>query len=94
MSELLSKLNKQFNKQSFKNGMVVELDTGRKRLYWEGRLIDEHGYIPLCYYDEDLRNTDNINNEDNIDKVFTARNVGYFSDFFSDRNLTEIWSRY
>ena len=92
--ELLKEVNKIFPHSRFTNGMVVELDTGCKRMYWEGRFIDEHGYIPLCYYNEDLRNVDNRFGRDNIDKIFTTRNVGYLKDFFNERNLTEIWNRY
>ena len=94
MSELLKQINKSFYKSSFKNGMVVELDTGERRLFWDDRFIDEHGYIPLCYYDENLNNMDRIDHKENIDKIFTVKNVGYFSCFFMDRNLTEIWNRY
>lgn len=83
-----------FKKEDFKNGMVVELDTGDRRLFWNGRFIDHHGYIPLSFYDSDLNNTDRIPKDENIDKIFTVKNVGYFNAFFRDENLIQIWSRY
>lgn len=97
--DVLKKINEMFPKPSFPksnfiNGMVVQLDTGAKRLYWDGRFIDEGGYIPLCYYNNDLRNTDNRFGRENIDKIFTVKDVMYFKNFFDESKLTEIWSRY
>jgi hypothetical protein len=93
MSELLKQVNKLFPKANFKNGMVVELDTRKRRLFWEGRFIDGTGYIPLGYYDNELNNMDTINHTDNINKIYLSHDVGYFEDFFRDASLTEIWRR-
>lgn len=82
-----------FKKEDFKNGMVVQLDTGSRRLFWDARFIDQSGYIPLSYYNDSLLNTDRIPKDENIVKIYTVKNVGYFDDFFVDENLTEIWSR-
>jgi len=79
-----------FKKEDFKNGMVVELDTGDRRLFWEGRFIDSHGYIPLTYYNDDLKNMDRISMDENIDKIFLTHRVAYFGDFFRDDKLTKI----
>lgn len=83
-----------FNKIDFKDGMIVQLDTGKKRLYWEGKFIDMGGYIPLDYYDDNLNNMDSITKDGNIDKVFLVHGVESFDTFFNTKNLTEIWSRY
>ena len=83
-----------FNKADFKNGMVVELDTGERRLFWENKFIDARGYIPLCYYNDNLNNIDRIPGDENIDRIYITHNVGYFNDFFENDNLTKIWSRY
>jgi len=88
-----TKENIMFKKIDFKNGMVIGLDTGDRRLFWEGRFIDKCGYIPLGYYNDNLNNMDRIPGDHNIDKIFLAHGVGYFDDFFSDDNLTMIWSR-
>jgi hypothetical protein len=92
--DVLKISNKLFDKNNFKNGMVIELDTGARRLFWDGRFIDEYGFIPLWHYNDDLKNMDNILGQENIDKIYTVTNVGYFKDFFHDFNLTLIWSRY
>lgn len=82
-----------FKKEDFKNGMVVQLDTGSRRLFWDERFIDQNGYIPLSDYNDSLLNTDRIPKDENIVKIYTVNNVGYFNDFFVDENLTEIWNR-
>lgn len=81
-----------FNKKDFQNGMVIEMNDGRKRLFWNGRFIDKHGYIPLCNISEDLYDLDTINRQ-HIIKVFLTHDVCYLSAFFNDENLTCIWSR-
>ena len=85
--------DKMFKKSDFKNGMVILLDTGKKRLFWEDKFIDAHGFIPLHYYNDQLNNIDRIHKDENIEKIFTSHGVGYFEDFFRGVNLTEIWSR-
>ena len=81
-----------FNKEDFQNGMVIELNTGRKRLFWNGRLMDEYGYIPLSCIDEDFHIVDTIN-EQYVVKVFLTHDIGYLGSFFRDENLTCIWKR-
>lgn len=85
---------KMFKKEDFKNGMVVQLDTGGRRLFWDGRFIDQLGFIPIQHFDENLHNMDRITYDENINAVYTVKNVGYFDDFFRDVNLTKVWSRY
>lgn len=83
-----------FKLEDFENGMVVELEDGKKRLYWEGNFIDQHGYIPIKYYNANLNNTDRIGNRDDIKRIFTSTNISYFGAFLIEDNLTEIWNRY
>lgn len=83
-----------FRKEDFKNGMVVQLDTGERRLFWEGKFIDQYGFISLDFYDDNLNNIHRITKDKNIDIIYTTHDVRYFGAFFTDTNLTEIWNRY
>ena len=82
-----------FRKEDFQNGMVVEMSDGRRRMFWNGRLIDEYGYIPMSFIDDKLYNSDSTVKE-HIVKVFLTHDVCYFRDFLRDESLTCIWSRY
>ena len=81
-----------FLKSDLKNGMVVKMSDGRRRMVWENKLIDEHGYIPMAYINENLCNVDNRFGE-YIEKVYLTHDVCYFKDFFRDERLTCIWNR-
>lgn len=82
-----------FKKKDFQNGMVVEMNDGRRRLFWNDRFIDEHGYIPMCNISDDLYDLDTIDKQ-HIVKVFLTHDVCYFRDFLRDESLTCIWNRY
>lgn len=82
-----------FNKKDFKNGMVVELNSGKRRLFWENKFIDKIGFIPLKYYDDNLNHIYEVPKDDNINKIFLTHDIGYFNGFFEDDCLTKIWDR-
>ena len=82
-----------FRKEDFQNGVVVEMSDGRRRMFWNGRLIDECGYIPMSFIDDKLYNSDSTVKE-HIVKVFLTHDICYFRDFLRDDSLTCIWSRY
>ena len=86
-------MKEMFKKSDLKNGMVIELNSGIRRLVWEDRLINECGFIPLQNYDDNLNNINELSKEENIDKVFLTRDVSYLEDFFSDKKIIEIWRR-
>ena len=81
-----------FNKEDFQNGMVIELNTGRRRMFWNGRFIDEYGYMSMNCIDEDLYISHSTSNQ-HIVKVFLTHDIGYLSGFLRDGNLTCIWKR-
>lgn len=82
-----------FNKKDFQNGMVIEMNDGRRRLFWNDRFIDEDGYILMCDISDDLYVLGRIDRL-HIVKVFLTHDVCYFGAFLSDENLTCIWDRY
>lgn len=82
-----------FNKKDFQNGMVVEMNNGVRRLLWNGKFIDEHGYIPISHLSDDLYDLDTTSGQ-HIVKVFLTHDVCYFKDFLRDERLTCIWDRY
>jgi hypothetical protein len=81
-----------FKLLDLKNGMVVELNDGSRRLLWENRLIDQHGFIPLGSFNKHLINAD-CSNLVKIDKIYLTHSIYYLNDFFNDESLTEIWRR-
>lgn len=83
-----------FKKEDFKNGMVTQLHTGERMLFWESKFIDQDGFIALDFYDHNLNNIHRITKDKNIDIIYTTHDTHYFDAFFIDANLTEIWSRY
>ena len=82
-----------FKKKDFQNGMVIEMNDGRRRLFWNDRFIDEHGYVPICNISDNLYDLDRIDKQ-HIVKVFLTHDVCYFRDFLRDESLTCIWDRY
>ena len=89
-------MNNNFKKSDLKNGMVVEFNTGERRLLWNDRLIDDIGFIWLENIKEDkygnLKHIANINNEV-INSVYETHDIGSINDFFKDEHLTLIWKR-
>lgn len=81
-----------FNKGDIQNGMVVEMNTGERRLCWNGRLIDNFGYIPMEHIDDTLCDIDKIDRQ-YISKIFLTHDVSYFKRFLMDDSLTCIWDR-
>ena len=82
-----------FKKEDFRNGMVVDLDSGERRMLWDGRFIDNHGYISLSSYDDNLNNMHNIYNRDNIIKVYNSKDILFMGMFFRNECLELIWER-
>lgn len=82
-----------FNKKDFQNGMVIEMNDGTRRLLWNGKFIDEHGYISLSNLNNDLYDLDTTNHQ-YVVKVFLTHDVCYLKDFLKDDSLTCIWDRY
>lgn len=79
-----------FLKKDLVNGMVVEFNDGHRRLVWNDRLIDSHGYIPMSYINDKLINIDHIHKE-YIARIYLTHDIGYLTDFFNDKNLSCIW---
>lgn len=73
--------------------MVVDLDSGERRIFWDGRFIDNHGYIPLSSYDENLNNVHNIGRIDNVIRIYNSKNILFMGMFFRDDCLDLIWER-
>lgn len=91
-----SPFGKILKKSDLKDGMIVEFNTGKRRLLWKDRLID---YIGFMWFDDikedkfgNLRNVGNINYEI-IDKVYETHDIGSINDFLEDEHLTVIWNR-
>ena len=81
-----------FKKEDLKNGMIVEFNTGDRRLVWEDRLIDKLGYIPMSNINKELYNLDSLNRE-YITKIHLAHDIMNLNSFFNSKSLTCIWDR-
>ncbi|EPB8173167.1 hypothetical protein ACRTAL_002343 [Clostridium perfringens] len=78
--------NKMFNKEDLRNGMVVELVNGERRLIFNGKLINNNGVVfnSLDNYKNNMTITGSVCSI-SISKVFK-----FNEDFLC---LTEIWER-
>ena len=83
-----------FKKVDLKNGMVVQVNNGSKRLFFEGRLIDDKGDIYLDRYDENLKHLSRLFADFDIDKIYILKDINALTAISDNNNLIEIWSRY
>lgn len=81
---------KEMTKSDLKDGMVVELRNGDKRLVLFESFIENSNWDRFCEYTENLIN--NSHERRDVVKIYTT--IGrLFNNIFEDRNLTLIWER-
>ena len=77
-------------KQDLKDGMIVELESGARRMKLGDKLISYYSWVSIDDFEDDLSNS--FNKEDSIKKVFESS--GYnFDSMFSDSYLTLIYEK-
>ena len=74
-------------------GNIFEFNNGKKRLVWNGYLIDSEGFIPKCLFNDELVNTDSTVGE-NVIKIYSPNiNAGCFQELIETKNSNLLWKK-
>lgn len=85
-----------FFKSDFQDGIVVELNNGQRRMFFDGLLIDKTSYLSTEDYTEDLLYKGEKPEKSNYDIMRAyIPDVHFFNAdiVFQDKNLRLIWDR-
>lgn len=79
--------------QYWQNGNIFELSTGEKRFVWNDSLMNNHGFIPKGFFNDNLLNTDSTVGECVIRVYSPNKRAGYFEDLLKIKPDNLLWQK-
>lgn len=79
----------QMTKSDLKNGMVVELRNGNKKLVLNNKMVNDCGYLDFDLFTSDLKHTSSSHT---IIKIYETKGR-YFDELLLEDYLTLLWQR-
>lgn len=77
----------------WKTGNIFEFNTGCKRLVWNEAVIDNRGYIPKSFFNDELVNKDNIAGEYVIRIYYPNNQAQYFAELIEPKPEHLLWEK-
>ena len=74
-------------------GNIFEFDDGHKRIVWYSGTINERGFIPKSFFNDNLVNTDSTVGEHVIRIYSPNTKAGYFKELLTTKDENLLWQK-